>query len=142
MWFNHIVSYILRSPFHAAFSGNTMLVSWTGSKSGKTYSTPVNYIVNENVLITTSLQRRTWWRSLRSGKPVTLYFRGKRISATGQVLEGEESLIPALQNIFKLMPAYARYFNVSMNENNEPVIEDLRREAQKRVIIYFTPQAE
>ena len=144
MWFNSIVSFFLRSPFHAAFSGNTMLVTWVGNKSGKTYSTPVNYLVKDDTLVTTSLRRRTWWRSLRNGKPISLFFRGKQISAASQVLDTEESVLPALQDILKLAPAYARYFNVALDENNEPSLEDLQREAAKRVIIYFSflPQAE
>jgi hypothetical protein len=139
MWFNGIMSFLLRSPFHSAISGNTMLVTWAGNKSGKTYSTPVNYLRQGDLLVTTSLRRRTWWRSLRNGQTVTLLVQGKKLQAIPKVFDTNESVIPALTSFLETMPAYAHYFNINLDEQNKPLSEDIARIAPKRVVVYFTP---
>jgi hypothetical protein len=139
MWYNGIMSFLLRSPFHSAISSNTMLITWTGNKSGKTYSTPVNYLHQGELLVTTSLRRRTWWRSLRSGQEVTLLVQGKKIRAMPQVFDTDETVIPALVSFLEAMPAYARYFNITLDEQNKPLTGEVERIAPRRVVIHFIP---
>jgi deazaflavin-dependent oxidoreductase (nitroreductase family) len=141
MWFNKIIRFILLSPLHPIMSANTMLLTWIGAKSGKTYSTPVDFQRQGEQLITTSTRTRTWWRSLRNGSPVTLQLQGKTVQAVPRVLDTDESVAPALQRFLETAPASARYFNIRLDENKKPRPEDVATEAAKRVIIYFTPAA-
>jgi hypothetical protein len=141
MWFNSIVRFILQSPLHPSISANVMLVSWTGCKSGKPYSTPVNFQRQGEQLVTTSTRKRTWWRSLRSGRPVTLLMHGNCVQAVPSVLETDEAVIPALQHFFETAPDMARAFNVALDENKKPRLEDVAQEAKKRVVVVFTPIA-
>lgn len=41
--YNPVVIWVLRSPFHGLMSGSTMLLSYKGRKSGRTYVTLINY---------------------------------------------------------------------------------------------------
>jgi len=50
MWYNPIMMWVLRSPLHGMLSGSTMIITYTGRKSGQTFSTPVNYVRDGNVL--------------------------------------------------------------------------------------------
>ena len=43
MWFDPFVKLILCSPLHGILSRNTMLFTFTGRRSGKEYTTPVNF---------------------------------------------------------------------------------------------------
>ncbi len=43
MGYNTLLGWLLRSPFHRMLSGNMMIIRCRGRKSGKVYSTPVNY---------------------------------------------------------------------------------------------------
>jgi len=138
MWFNHVIRFILKSPLHPMMSDNTMLLTWTGSKSGKTFSTPVNFQRQGTQLVTTSTRKRTWWRSLRSGSPVTLLLQGKNVPAHTRVLETDESVAPALQTFLENAPTMAKYFNITLDENNKPRPEDVAKEASKRVVVYFS----
>lgn len=56
---------ILRSPLHGLVSNNLMLITFTGRTSGKTYTTPVNYVRDGETLIVLSHTDRTWWKNLR-----------------------------------------------------------------------------
>jgi hypothetical protein len=72
MWFNPIMSWMLRSPLHSIVSKNMMLMTYTGRKSGKSYTTPMNYLEMNGGLYTNSYRDRAWWRNLRGGAEVTL----------------------------------------------------------------------
>jgi len=54
MWYNPIMKWILGSPLHRVVSKSTMLVTFTGRKSGKQYTIPVNYVREGDVFYVTS----------------------------------------------------------------------------------------
>ena len=82
---NPLMKLLLRSPWHRVASQEIMLITVTGRKSGKRYTTPVNYVEDEESGILTVLthQHRTWWRNLGDGAPVTVLVRGKTLTGTG-----------------------------------------------------------
>ena len=138
MWFNHVIEFILQSPLHPMISASTMLVTWTGHKSGKTLSTPVDYQRQGEKLVTTSLRERKWWRSMRSGSPVTLLLQGKSVQAVPLVLETDETVTPALATFLENNPRVAGFFHVSLDKNKKPRLEDVAKEASQRVVINFS----
>ena len=44
MWFNPMITWLLRSPLHGLVSKSIMLITYKGRKSSKEYTTPVNYL--------------------------------------------------------------------------------------------------
>ena len=48
MWYNSIMSALLRSPFHGMLSSQMLLIKVTGRKSGRQYTTPVNYFQQDD----------------------------------------------------------------------------------------------
>lgn len=143
MWYNLIIELLLRSPLHGLVSSGIMLVNYTGRKSGRSLFVPVSYVrdgEDENVLWTTSLRKRTWWRNLRGGVPVTLHLRGKRQAATGAAIEAPEGVAEALIRYLRQKPEYAKFFEVTLGEGEEPNREDAMRAAEKRVMVRFDLQ--
>ena len=96
MWFNPIISRLLNSPFHGFISKNMMLMTYTGRKSGKAYSLPMNYLRIRNgdgeMLYTQSYRDRHWWRNLRNGATVNIHLQGKNYSAVAEVVEDERQV--------------------------------------------------
>ena len=45
---NPSVRFLLRSPLHGLMSGNTLLLEFTGRKSGRALSTPISYRLEGN----------------------------------------------------------------------------------------------
>jgi len=70
--YTSIVKPILRSPLHGLVSKNTMLITFSGRKSGKVYTTPVGYVRNDNDITVFSQRHSSWWRNLRGGASVTV----------------------------------------------------------------------
>jgi deazaflavin-dependent oxidoreductase (nitroreductase family) len=83
---NPLVSALLRSPLHSLLATKFMLVSVTGRKTGRTYTTPVNYVRQGDTLTVISRRGRTWWRNLSEPAPVLVRLGGKRRCGMGQVL--------------------------------------------------------
>jgi hypothetical protein len=138
VWFNPIIKWLLLSPLHNLVSKNMMLITYAGLKSGKVYMIPVNYIRNGDVLTTTSQKNRAWWRNLRGGAEVTLRVQGKDMKASVQVTEDDESVAKVLFVIFQDTPQLARYYNVGLTTQGQPIPEDVNKAAQKSVIITST----
>lgn len=135
MWFNPIMSWLLRSPLHFVVSKNMMLMSYIGHKSGKRYSTPMNYIEIGDVLNTISSRERVWWRNLRAGADVILRLRGAEIPARARAIEGQAEVTDKLYLILKTAPQLAKYLGVRINADGRPNFEDVVRLAQEKVIV-------
>jgi hypothetical protein len=135
MWYNPIMVWLLHSPLHGMLSGNIMIVNYTGRKSGKSYHVPVGYLRVGETLLTVSYNRRTWWRSLRGGAPVTLHLRGKDIGAHAEVIETEQGVAEGLKAFIGGNPQNARMVRVRLGAEGQPETESLRHAAQGRVIV-------
>jgi hypothetical protein len=68
---------------------------------------------------------------------VTLSLQGKRVQAVPQVLDSDENVTAALQTFLEADPKLAQYFNVGLDENKKPRLEDVAKESSNRVLIYF-----
>jgi len=58
-------------------SGLYLLVTFTGQKSGRTYTTPVQYKQFGRTLKFVTRRSRAWWKNLRAGAAVTVRLRGQ-----------------------------------------------------------------
>ena len=137
MQFNSMMIWLIRSPLHFFVSKNMMVANFTGHKSGKAYSVPMNYLRDGEKLYTTSQRGRTWWRNLRNGNPVTLRLQGKDVHAIPQVTESDEGVADLLDHYFSLAPKMARYFEVRLDPEGHPIPEDVKTSAQSEVMITF-----
>lgn len=136
MWYNVFMKWILGSPIHGMLSGNTLLITVTGRKSGRPTTTPVNYVRDGNVLSVTSYRHRTWWRNLRGGAPVTVRLQGKDFHATANVIEDDVGVTQGLMAYLQKVPQFAKYYQVGLDSSGQPVAADVARAAKDRVIVH------
>jgi deazaflavin-dependent oxidoreductase (nitroreductase family) len=135
---NNFMTFILRSPLHGMLSSSTMLITVTGCKTGKAITTPVNYALDGNKVWVTSYRKRSWWRNLRGGQPVTLRVKGKEVNGWGNVIEDGRGVEKALGVYLALLPQHAKYFHVTLDERSQPSAEELALAAHDRVIVEIT----
>lgn len=135
MWFNGIISFLLRSPLHGFVSRNTMLITVRGRKSGRPVTTPVNYVRSNGDLLSISLRSRTWWRNLR-GRPTSVDVRlaGRDRRAVAGVEEAAPAVADGLGELVAHAPSVARPLGIRL-EHGQPVRADLTRAARDRVIV-------
>ena len=139
MWYDNIIKVILQSPLHGMVSSGIMLLKYTGHKSGRRYTVPISYVEDKEQerLWTVSLRKRTWWRSLRHAAPVTLRFKGRDHLAKSELFETEEEVREAIQELIELAPIYARYMDIEVDDNGEPIADSLEKAVAKRVVVRF-----
>ena len=72
-------------------SKTVLLITFTGRKSGKTYTTPVSYSqTDDQVFIFT---HAAWWKNLRSIAPVTLALRGREFRGLAEPVADDKQAI-------------------------------------------------
>jgi nitroimidazol reductase NimA-like FMN-containing flavoprotein (pyridoxamine 5'-phosphate oxidase superfamily) len=135
---NVFVGGILRSPFHAMLSKNTLLLTFTGRASGRRYSTPVNYALIGDELYIFSRKDRTWWRNLRGGGPVMYRLQGRTVNGWGKAFEDEAEVEKGLMSFLQAVPNFAKYYDVSFDEEGRLKREDVARVAKPRVLVKIT----
>ena len=137
VWVNKMMMWILRSPLHGMVSKKIMLITMTGRKSGKTYTLPVSYVRDGDlVLCSTDRAERSWWKNLRGGADVALRLRGKDVSGHATAIyENQEAIANGIGTMLKHVPRDAKYYNVRLDEDKRPLAEDIIASAQHRVIV-------
>jgi deazaflavin-dependent oxidoreductase (nitroreductase family) len=135
--YNPIVSWLLRSPMHSLMSSSTMLITFAGRKSGRSFTTPVNYVRYDHTLLVVSPRERLWWRNLRAGVPMTVYVRGQNLKGRGRAFEGEDAVEEGgLLTVARKVPAYRRYWGVELDEKGQlKDPQDLLRVARTNALI-------
>jgi deazaflavin-dependent oxidoreductase (nitroreductase family) len=132
---NFFVKTIVTSPLHHLFGDSLAVITVTGRKTGKHYSTPVNVVNDGDHFTIVSMRSRSWWRNLRGGAPATLRVSGQQHIIHSEVIEGRDEVIEGLRCYFKQHPDYAKYFGVRLAPDREPLTEDLEHAADEQVIV-------
>ena len=134
---NTFVAFLLRSPLHSLLSGNTLLITMTGRKTGRPITTPVNYVRDGDRLWVISNRDRTWWRNLAGGAPVTVRVCGRDLRGAAEALLEPEVVAARLPVYLRGMPMAARALGVRPAPDRADAWrpEDLARAAATRVLI-------
>jgi hypothetical protein len=129
-------------------SGRLILITYTGKKSGKKHSLPVQYAESHNELIVAAgyHQYKKWWRNLLQQSTISICYCGKWFEASAKAFDGNvEEIAPFLPDYLKRFPASARVRALTFDSSGN--IEDpvkLVEEAKKIVMVKIrmvTPKA-
>src|SRR5512137_3081285 len=90
---NSAMKFILRSPVHGMVSKTVLLITFTGRKSGKTYTTPVDYSQDGDQV--TIFTHANWWKNLRGEAPVTLRIRGRELQGLAEPVAEDKQAVTA-----------------------------------------------
>ena len=133
---NPIVKRILRSPLHGVLSENTLLLEFTGRKSGRKLSTPVSYYSTDGVAHCFTRKSFNWWNNLESGEPVYVTIKGKRHPVKPEVeAKNSEIKAQALGHFLRAVPRDAPHSGVSLDTNGDPNVDDIKRVVSD--MVYF-----
>ena len=131
---NSAMKFVLRSPVHTMVSKSILLITFTGRKSGKTYTTPVSYSQSgDHVYVFT---HANWWVNLSNGAPVTLRIRGLDYQGLAEpVAEDKQAIAAGLMAHLRVVPSDARYYEVTFDEHGIPRVEEVVKAVQTVVMI-------
>ena len=128
------MKFILRSPMHGMVSKSMLLITFTGRKSGKTYTTPVDYSQDGDQV--TIFTHANWWKNLNGGSPVTLRMRGRDLQGIAEpVAEDKGAVAAGLMEHLRKVPSDAKYYGVTFDDQKNPRAEEVEKAAQSAVMI-------
>jgi hypothetical protein len=139
---NPVMRALLRSPLHFVQSKSVMLITFTGKKSGRSFTTPVRYVrVGDTVRCFTSPQN-LWWRNLRGGATVSLRIAGVNRPYFAAPIENDPAAVrEALRHYLGLFPQDAAYHEIRLNRDRTLNTEDLERVAHRAIVVEARPKS-
>ncbi|NMO01511.1 nitroreductase family deazaflavin-dependent oxidoreductase [Gordonia sp. TBRC 11910] len=95
---NKVVTPLLHAPVVGGQLSRSMaIITYTGRRSGKTFSTPVNYLAkgDDTLVIGVMMsERKNWWRNFDPGPaPITVTIGGIDRTGTGVVKRGHDGVV-------------------------------------------------
>ena len=134
---NPFMKTILKSPVHKVVSDGILIITFMGIKSGKEYSTPISYVMeNGTVYCFTHAQ---WWRNLAEGAEVKVRLQGQDTAGFAQVeAEDMAKKTSAMRKMVIAKPQEAGFYNVTFDSDGEPVQEEVIKAAEEAVLIRIT----
>lgn len=142
LFLNPIAKFILRSPLHWVMSRRLMLITFTGRKSGKRYTTPISYVQQGQTLLLGV--GGMWWKNLRGDVPVQVRLHGKTYAGRAEAWADEVSMTRAYRTILAQNPVQARLMGISATPDGQPDSHDIQRALQRGaavVEIHLAPRS-
>ena len=128
------MKFVLRSPAHGIVSKSVMLITFTGRKSGKTYTTPVSYSQSDDQV--TLFTHANWWKNLPNGTPVSLRIRGREFQGLAHpVAEDKQAVAAGLADHLHKVPSDAKYYGVTFDDQGNPRSEEVEKAVQSVVMV-------
>jgi deazaflavin-dependent oxidoreductase (nitroreductase family) len=131
---NNAMKFVLRSPVHGMVSKTVLLITFTGRKSGKVYTTPVSYSQSGNRV--TIFTHAAWWKNLHNGAPVSIHLRGREFPGLAEpVAEDKKAIAARLAEHLRKVPSDAKYYSVTFDDHGNPKTEEVEKAVQTVVMI-------
>jgi len=133
--YNPLMKWLLRSPLHGLISGMYLLITFTGRKSGRSYTTPVEYCRDGTDVIFLTAPERVWWRNLKGGAPVTLRVQGQDLAGTASATLGDvDAFVAGMRAYFRKYPRRTGMLKIRLVDG-EPNRDDCAAAANQHVMV-------
>lgn len=133
-WLNTSIEYALRTPGIRAVLGRSLiLITVVGAKTGRRYTTPVQYVAEGQHLVVLSQRKRRWWRNLTTRPEVEILLRSRTISTTARIAESYEAT-SAIAMCLRRKPQWAKFYGIPLDSAGEPA-EDLVTQMTENFVV-------
>lgn len=136
-WLNRLMTRMLRTPgLQRVVGRGTALLTFTGRRTGRTYTTPVSYAREGDRVIIVGHVSRTWWRNLTDRPAVGLRLAGTDRRGTARVLTAEDDeALDLLGAYLRQQRMAARAQRVRRDDAGGFWREDLERVLAESVVV-------
>jgi deazaflavin-dependent oxidoreductase (nitroreductase family) len=136
-WLNRIMARMLRTPGLQRWVGRgTALLTFTGRRSGRTYTTPVSYARAGDRVIIVAHGSRTWWRNLGDRPRVGLRLAGRDHRGTARVRHSDDRVaVDLLRTYMGQQRMTARAQRIARGADGRLLEDDLRRVLAESVVV-------
>ncbi len=102
---------LLRLPFATPLSGQLMLLSFTGRKTGKRYLQPVSYVQDGDTLLTPGGGK--WKLNLREDQPIQIRLKGRTVPARPELVKDVDEVERLLRRMAAINPRVTAFVPVT-----------------------------
>lgn len=133
-----IQTFLLRRNWMGSAGNILMVITTTGRKSGKQFSTPIGYVRDgDSILAFTIGGRSNWYKNTLVNPNVTLNIKGKNYAMRAQPIKDEAEALQALEVYKRQAPnIMERFFGIPATSEGR----DLLKALDKVVLIRFVPR--
>lgn len=137
-WMNTAMRTAMSLPIVRRILGKTFaIITVTGARTGREYSTPVQFVkIGDDHVVLSQIHRR-WWRNIRNRPDVVLTIAGKAMPGQGVVPTGDD----ARQILAEVMAGNvraAKFYGIQLDEDGAIDPVDVERLAEAFVPIVIT----
>jgi len=126
-WMNAMMNLLLHVPGLQSWIGrSTALLSWTGRRSGRRYTTPVSYYRSNGKVSVLTRPSRSWWRNFDEQPRVELRLAGETASGLARASVGDEATLPRLVEFLEHKSRDTKGYGVEIGADGKVDERDVR----------------
>jgi deazaflavin-dependent oxidoreductase (nitroreductase family) len=123
---------VLGSRAHSMMSGRLMLLSFTGRRTGRSYTTPVSYVQDGRHLLVPG--GGAWWKNLTTGR-ARVRLKGAWQVVTPELVREPAAMSEVLGRMLAANPAIALFTGIPLGPDGRPMAESLDRERRRGFVV-------
>ena len=115
-WANSLMKWAVSTPGIQGWVGQGVaLLSFTGRRTGKSYTIPVSYHREDGMVTVVTKRVRNWWRNFETPTEVGVRLAGHDYTGTAEATDGDQSLEFMLDYLGK-RPIDAKAYGLGRDE--------------------------
>ena len=118
--------------------GMFAVITVTGAKTGRSYTTPVQYMRLDGDYVILSQRHRVWWRNIRTQPAVELSIGGSTIRGRARIAEGDDAR-QVLSSCLADNPRVAKFYGIETDDQGPIAADDIERLTERVVAIVIVP---
>jgi hypothetical protein len=123
---NPLMKAVLRSPLRGRMGDKLMVLTFSGRKSGKQFSTPVGYHREGDTIFVYT--HSPWRRNFEGGAAVAMLVNGQKLRGQAETITDSEIVLKGVQDfIAKEGVKNTRMLGISLDTSHEPSEAELRQ---------------
>jgi hypothetical protein len=116
-WANSLMKWAVTTPGIQAMVGQGVaLLTFTGRKTGKTYTIPVSYHREDATVTVVTKRVRNWWRNFETPAEVELRLAGRRYTGRAETLTDNEETLGFMVDYLGKRPIDAKAYGLARDE--------------------------
>ena len=116
-WANSLMKWALTTPVIQSMVGQGVaLLTFTGRKSGRTYTIPVSYYREDDTVTVITKRVRNWWRNFEAPAEIGLRLAGHDYWGKAQIEEGDDQVLDFMVDYLAKRPIDAKAYGLAKDE--------------------------
>lgn len=135
-WLNSLMKWMLETPVLQRIVGKTtLLIRYTGRKSGRSYVLPLSYLDLEESVLVAGHRSRHWWRNLQANPAVRVRRAGKDYSGLASVMANPDDALADYVTYLEAQPMVARIAGVPLDAEGKADVDKAREVLDYTVVV-------